>query len=154
MSLISKKILIITTFVVPLFAFVLHGIYLRLIQGTRLHWFHNESMPHELRSARLLFNETAISAKGLRGQIDQGFRTKKGLLVLVDTKTRSRHQVKREDIEQLSLYAHILRVNNLRNIANYGYVRTVVFINSDHRSVHYHKVALMSSSQVQAQFNF
>lgn len=157
MSIKSESILLVTVFAAPLAAVVLNRTYMRLIKGTKMHWFHNESMPRELRSARLILNEAVISTdepKRIRGQVDQGFRTKKGLLVLVDTKTRSHHQVHQKDVEQLSLYAYILRSNHVRDVARHGYVRTVVFTDNEHRSVHYHRVPLLSGRELAQQFDW
>lgn len=138
-------------FIAPLFVAGLHRFYIFLIQGTKIHWFHNERMPRILRSAQLVLNETSISTQQpfrLHGQVDQAFRTRNGQLVLVDTKTRNEHVVRSEDITQLSLYAFILRVNGERKLAPYGYVRTVVSSHSNNRSVYYHKVPLMSNRRV------
>lgn len=138
-------------FFCPLIAFVLYRIYLRLIHGTKIEWFHNEAMPRELRSASLVYNERPISMQhpiSIRGVIDQGFRTKRGKLVLLDTKTRSSHRVYSGDRLQLSLYAFILSNNGLRDLARYGYIRTVVSSDQDKRSIYYHKIPLMSHAEV------
>lgn len=143
---------IMATFLLPLLVFFLYRIYLRLIKGTKVEWFHNEDMPRELRTASLVLNERAISIqhpRALRGVVDQGFRTKKGKMVLVDTKTRSSHRIWHEDRLQLSLYFFILEAKGLRDLARHGYIRTVVTSNqSDRRSVHYHKIPLMSTAEI------
>lgn len=146
-----KLIFIIIVFTVPLIVAGLHRFYIALIQGTKLHWFHNERMPRVLRSAQLVLNESLVSTQQpfpLHGQVDQAFRTKRGQLVLVDTKTRREPVVHHDDITQLSLYAFILRTQGEKRLAPYGYIRTVTSSHPDSKSVYYHKVPILSSRQV------
>lgn len=111
-------------------------------------WFHDENMPAELRKATLYMNEQAISLQSpvrLNGQVDQVYRKRNGLLVLVDTKTRSRHRVYDSDIYQLSLYALILSIGRKEKVSGKAYVRTVIRTPTS-RIVRYHKVRLIPSA--------
>lgn len=142
---------VVALFVLPLVVFALYSLYLRLVRGTKLEFFQKEGMPKELRNASLIYNERPIATDypvSVRGVIDQGFRTKGGALVLVDTKTRSSHRTYPKDRFQLSLYAFILANNGLLDLARYGYIRTVVSSCSGKRSVRYHKISLMNHAEV------
>lgn len=146
-----ELIFTVVIFIAPLFVAGLHRLHIFLIQGTKIHWFHNERMPRILRSAQLVLNETSISTQKpfpLHAQVDQAFRTKKGQLVLVDTKTRREPVMHEDDVTQLSLYAFILRTQGERSLAPYGYIRTITSSHPDRKSVYYHKVPILSSRQV------
>lgn len=147
---------VVALFVLPLVVFALYSLYLRLVRGTKLEFFQKEGMPKELRNASLIYNERPIATDypvSVRGVIDQGFRTKGGALVLVDTKTRSSHRTYPKDRFQLSLYAFILASNGLRDLAHYGYIRTVVSSNNGKRSIYYHKIPIMSYAAVLRDIN-
>lgn len=108
-------------------------------------WLKDEKMPNELRKSVLYMNEQAISLQSpvrLNGKVDQVYRKRNGLLVLVDTKTRARHRVYDSDIYQLSLYALMLAMGRKEKVSGSAYVRTVIRT-SVSRSVRYHKVRLI-----------
>lgn len=115
-------------------------------------WKTQEALPLELESASLYSVEKEISITEptpLYGQADQVFRTNDNRLVIVDTKTRKRHQAHDSDIAQLSVYATILRLTQEIKVASHGYIRTVVNHGS-YDSICYHKVKLMSTQAVVA----
>jgi len=71
----------------------------------------NENYPAKLRGARCIMNEEKIrtvSPVHLSGRIDQLYRTKKGVNIILDTKRRPSKKVYPSDIAQLSVYKVIL----------------------------------------------
>ena len=83
-------------------------------------------MPREIADARLVISEMTLYRRGSRplaAKTDQGFLTRDGLLVMVETKTRRR--VSPSDIVQLSCQA-VAADSDRRvkwKVANWGYVR-------------------------------
>ncbi|RSE57623.1 hypothetical protein EGT81_19500 [Alcaligenes faecalis] len=109
-------------------------------------WFVNEKMPAALRNATLYMNERTLAMQKpvrLNAKVDQVYRKRNGLLVLVETKTRNQHRVYDSDIYQLSLYALILSIVHKQRVSHTAYVRTVIG-DSGNRSVRYHLVRLIS----------
>ncbi|MEL6278277.1 MAG: PD-(D/E)XK nuclease family protein [Pseudomonadota bacterium] len=96
-----------------------------LVLGQRV----NEERPAELRGAKLLLNERLIQISNpipLSGRPDQVWRTRDGVLVLIDTKTRRTPRVYEYDRVQLSAYAMLLRhswVKRRGDVAPYGFIR-------------------------------
>lgn len=108
-------------------------------------WRNAENMPIELQRAVVFMNEQDIHMTEpvrLHGRVDQVYLTNSRLLVAVDTKTRNRHRTYASDVLQLSLYGVILRQSALP-VANYGYIRTVVYLSDARKSVRYHRVRLL-----------
>lgn len=60
----------------------------------------------------------------MHGTLDQLYRLTSGLHVLVDSKTRDKHQVYRKDIVQISIYRVILARKGL-DMADYAFFRVV-----------------------------
>lgn len=127
-------------------------------EGVR-RWFSDEHMPLILRQSTLFMSEAEISMTqpvALRGRVDQVFMSKNGLLILLDTKTRSHHRVYGTDVWQLAVYAAILDVTVRHPLSSYGFVRTVVRTETT-RSVQYHVIrlppfeAIVSVAQKQAE---
>ena len=86
-----------------------------------------EKMPRELSEARLIHSEHYIRTllpRKMHGTLDQLYRLASGLHVLVDSKTRDKHQVYKKDIVQISIYKVILSRNGM-NVADYAYFRVV-----------------------------
>lgn len=105
-----------------------------------------EQVPALLRTCTLYMNEELLTAQKpwpMRGRVDQVLRTPEGVLVILDTKTRSRHRVYASDIKQLSCYAHMLLQSHPGvRVSRSAYVRTVVIASNDMRSVRYHQVSI------------
>jgi hypothetical protein len=90
-------------------------------------WLANENMPSELRSARLVLNETELrDPEGRRIRVDQVFELPDGSLVVVDTKTRRRHEIRQSDVDQVKRYRATLRLVYGRELARRAYIRTVI----------------------------
>lgn len=86
-----------------------------------------ERMPHELAEGRLVRSEHYIRTevpRKLHGTLDQLYQVISGLHVLVDSKTRDKHQVYRKDVVQISTYSTILSRLGFK-MADYAYFRVV-----------------------------
>lgn len=115
-----------------------------------LRWVESEGMPLELQLARLIMSETPVSTlfpRPLHGTPDQVFMTRKGKLVLVDTKVRRNGRVKHSDIIQLGVYRIILSQTRREPIARHGYIRVVQQIGTQRR-VSYRRVNIPSAQSV------
>lgn len=100
----------------------------------RSQWLAEENMPRELRNAQLVLNETEIKGRnGRKMRVDQVFELPGGELVVVDTKTRRRHEIRQADIEQVKRYRAALRDVYGRPLADKAYIRTVIRIYSQKR---------------------
>lgn len=100
----------------------------------RSQWLAEENMPRELRNAQLVLNETEIKGRnGRKMRVDQVFELPGGELVVVDTKTRRRHEICQADIEQVKRYRAALRDVYGRPLADKAYIRTVIRIYSQKR---------------------
>jgi len=110
--------------------------------------------PAELARAKLVMSEQDILADvpiPLAGRPDEVYRQSSGHLVPVETKTRNRAKVHREDLIQLSVYRVLLqraKHNGLpgrpgRPVAGYGFVRIVT-----PSGVRWRRVVLMSEAEV------
>ncbi|AIJ10649.1 Hypothetical protein ETEE_p1058 (plasmid) [Edwardsiella anguillarum ET080813] len=75
------------------------------------------------------------------------FKTKRGILIILDTKSRGAHRIYSSDIIQLSAYQLILKHQYSYPVAKYGYVRTVVE-DAYGEKVRYLKVKLLSDREV------
>ncbi len=142
-----NDIMLITTL---LFASVLYASQRSLYFDFR----RRESMPEELKRANLEMSEEEIILKkrGLfaKRRVDQVFIGKKGNWIIVDSKTRRRHEVKWNDVLQISEYRAILAETNKGiELSSHGYIRTVTNPEEKDRrklNVKYHKVELISVS--------
>lgn len=108
----------------------------------RAGWFAAENMPPELQSARLLLNESELVDRcGRTIRVDQVFELPGGELVVVDTKTRRRHEIRQADVEQIKRYRAALRDVYGRRLAPRAYVRTVIqSYAQSHREVRYNPI--------------
>lgn len=118
-------------------------------------WQYYENMPQALRSATVFLNEEEVSTRlpvPLHGIADQVFKTSRGKLIVVDTKTRENFRVYTSDIIQLSVYGLILSVKyqGQHKVSPHGYVRVVVGAGEAREQVGYIKVKLLPESQVVA----
>ena len=112
--------------IVVLLILSLYGIDARRREKRR-RFILKENMPRELSQARLIHSEHYISTllpRRMHGTLDQLYRLTSGLHVLVDSKTRDKHQVYRKDIVQISIYRVILARNGL-DMADYAFFRVV-----------------------------
>lgn len=118
------------------------GELLALQRKGRLGWLNRERMPRMLRSAGLRFNETELQdSEGRTIRVDQVYALPNGKLVVVDTKTRRKHEVRRTDVEQLRRYRAALREVYGYAIHPTAYIRTVINNHSEReRSVRYNPV--------------
>lgn len=115
-------------------------------------WWEQENMPRELRGATLFLNEQDISTTepvALHGRVDQVFKTAKGVLVPVDTKTRGSTCIFKSDIIQLSVYRVILeaKFGSQYKVSKRGYVRVVIHT-GDEECVRYMPVELLPERRV------
>ena len=123
---------------------------LNKIGGGAFLWRDKECMPRELHTASIFMNEEPISCLKpipIHGQVDQVFHTSRGKLIPLDTKTRAHHSIYESDIVQLSTYAVALRQMFPGMPVPHGYIRTVI-VGHGFKSVRYHRVKLLSESQV------
>lgn len=109
-----------------------------------------ENMPVELQNARLIHSEYYISTevpRPMHGTLDQLYRITNGLHVLVDSKTRNKHEVFRKDLVQISTYSVILRRRRYA-MADYAYFRVVT-----QDGVSYIKRELLSEAEVVQEYD-
>lgn len=109
-----------------------------------------ERMPRELSDAQLIRSEYYIRTevpRKMHGTLDQLYKMVSGLYVLVDSKTRDKHQVYNKDIVQVSVYRIILSHIGLK-MADYAYFRVVT-----PAGVEYIKRNLLTETQVIEEFD-
>lgn len=109
-----------------------------------------ERMPTELADGQLIRSEHYIRTevpRKMHGTLDQLYRVLSGLHVLVDSKTRDKHQVFLKDIVQVSVYRVILSRIGLK-MADYAYFRVVT-----PEGVEYLKRKLLDEAQVIEEFD-
>lgn len=109
-----------------------------------------ERMPAELSEGQLIRSEHYIRTevpRKMHGTLDQLYRVLSGLHVLVDSKTRDKHQVFMKDIVQVSVYRVILIRTGVR-MADYAYFRVVT-----PDGIEYHKRTLLDEAQVIEEFD-
>lgn len=109
-----------------------------------------ERMPAELSEGQLIRSEHYIRTevpRKMHGTLDQLYRVLSGLHVLVDSKTRDKHQVFMKDIVQVSVYRIILIRTGVR-MADYAYFRVVT-----PDGIEYHKRTLLDEAQVIEEFD-
>lgn len=109
-----------------------------------------ERMPTELSDGQLIRSEYYIRTevpRKMHGTLDQLYRVMSGLHVLVDSKTRDKHQVFLKDIVQVSVYRVILTRIGMK-MADYAYFRVVT-----PDGVQYIKRNLLNEAQVIEEFD-
>ena len=102
-------------------------------RSAKASFFRKERMPRELAMGRLLLSEEQLFCAApvpMSGRPDQVYRTTKGVLVLVDTKTRSRPTVYDKDRMQLAAYKVVIENCGRpdvggRAVRDHGYIRFV-----------------------------
>ena len=107
-------------------------------------------MPTELSDGQLIRSEYYIRTevpRKMHGTLDQLYRVMSGLHVLVDSKTRDKHQVFLKDIVQVSVYRVILTRIGMK-MADYAYFRVVT-----PDGVQYIKRNLLNETQVIEEFD-
>ncbi|TFI48910.1 DUF2800 domain-containing protein [Diaphorobacter sp. DS2] len=120
------------------------------ITGGGLGWKMADGMPTELATAEVFMNESPVSLShpfASHGRVDQVFLTRRGVLVVLDTKYRMGMRVKESDILQLSCYAVALRQSCDWPVAAYGYVR-LVNVTGERRAVDYRRVRLLGERAI------
>ncbi|KLV00875.1 hypothetical protein ABT56_22455 [Photobacterium aquae] len=105
-----------------------------------------DNMPLRLLGCQLFLNEENISHGGISGRPDQVYQTKRGELVIVDTK--SHKIVTLTDQIQLSLYAFILSRKGF-NVSSNAYIR---YCDNNFR-VKYKRIPLLSPALSQELLN-
>lgn len=136
--------------VLPMGVAILERLVGRITHGAWA-WKASENMPSELRDAEVFMNESSISMPHpfvMHGRVDQVFKTRRGRLVVLDTKYRLRMQVTEGDVLQISCYAIALRQRHGSAVAGHGYIR-LVCENGGRRTVRYARVRLLSERTVQ-----
>ena len=91
----------------------------------RVQWEEKENIPDALKGMELFMSEEIIQCDHplpLRGRVDQVYRSAGGDLCIVDTKHRKNAAVYESDRIQCSVYAFILRANNMP-VRNTAYLR-------------------------------
>lgn len=119
-------------------------------KSNRRKWLLVESMPEELRAAKLVASEKYFSTpypRKMHGTVDQLYRLIDKRHALVDSKTRDRHIVYKKDIVQLSVYKVILERNGLK-MADYAYFRVVTS-----KGVKYIKQSLLTEEETIAEYD-
>lgn len=114
-------------------------------------WFGDENMPRKLRHCVLFMNETALEISrpiGVRGRVDQVYKNPDGKLIIVDTKTRKKHQVFPDDVFQVSLYRLLVQYSQRKTVLDTAYIRTVVFLSNTRKTVKYHPITLMPEQKI------
>lgn len=133
-------------------AIALLDVVLRTVLGSSVWWSTEDNMPVRLMLSTLYLSEAPLSTQSpipLHGTPDQVFLSRRGQLLLVDTKVRGRHRVDQADIIQLSVYRVILaHTQGSRPVARFGYIRTVTPNAPSRHRVRYHKVRLLPERTV------
>lgn len=107
-------------------------------------------MPRELRNAELVYAEKTFSSGGdtpIVAKCDRGYRTKKGVVVLVELKTRKLNRVYPSDIIELSAQRYAIQLQTYDNVADHGYV---LIRRVSTNKCHLHQVKLMDLGDVAA----
>jgi len=102
-----------------------------------------EPFPNEIFD--LVGSEMWINNGKLNRRVDQLYRTKKGSLLLADTKTRNRFEVRKSDVDQLKSYRKIIQEMSRfkgQKVEPYGYIRVVKGAGTKSAAVKYMKVKL------------
>lgn len=110
----------------------------------------DEHQPLLLRKSRLLFVEQSLELHDpvfMRARADEVYQQPNGELIVVDTKTRERKTVYRNDVLKLSQYGYILRKMGHR-VAPFGYIR----VQAPWGEVAYLRAPLMSATELMKLF--
>ena len=139
-------------FLLCLVAFVL-----LLVIGRRLQARSNGSerkwLPKELRDAELVYAEKLFRSGGavpIVAKCDRAYRTKKGVIVLVELKTRRLNRTYLSDVIELSATRFAIQMQTDVIAAGYGYV---LVQRSGKQRRFLHRVELLSDTEVVALAN-
>jgi hypothetical protein len=103
----------------------------------------HEPFPKEISD--LVGSEMWIGNGKVKRRVDQLYRTQQGSLLLADTKTRSRFEVRDSDVQQLKDYRKIIQGMSRfkdQRIEPYGYIRVVRNAGTKFAKVKYMKVRI------------
>jgi CRISPR-associated exonuclease Cas4 len=82
-------------------------------------------LPKELRDAELAYSEHVFRSGGdepIAAKCDRAYRTKKGIIVLVELKTRKINRFYLSDVIELSAQRLAIQMQSEQTVADYGYV--------------------------------
>jgi CRISPR/Cas system-associated exonuclease Cas4 (RecB family) len=105
-------------------------------------------LPRELRNAELVYAETLFRSGGdvpITAKCDRAYRTRKGVIVLVELKTRGTDKTYASDVIELSAQRFAIQAQNGESVAEYGYV---LVLGSNRRKLNLHRVQLLSNTDV------
>lgn len=118
-----------------------------------LTWQSDDNMPAVLKTAQLYGSEFYVNYAGVQGYIDQAYTTKRGELILLDTKSRGQDRVKESDIWQLSLYRTLLANSQGVEVSRTAFIRVVYYPHGEgSRKVHYRRVKLHNHHSVATRY--
>lgn len=108
------------------------------------------SLPRELRDAELAYSEQTFCAEGeitIVAKLDRGYRNMRGVIILVELKTRSANRPYFSDVIELSAQRLAVQAQTGEHVATFGYVlvqRPGRMLKAAHR------VDLMSVEEIRA----
>ena len=107
-------------------------------------------LPKELLDAELVYAEKIFRSGGdvpIVAKCDRGYRTTKGVIVVVELKTRHVNRTYLSDIIELSAQRFAIQMQTGEDVAEYGYV---LVQRSGCRATFLHRVNLLSHREVVA----
>lgn len=107
-----------------------------------------ESLPQELRGARLIYAERLFRSQSpvvITARVDRVYRNAKGKLVLVELKTREANRTYWSDVIELSAQRFALSGQTGEAMADYAYILTE---RPDGRPTGFHRVKLMATADL------
>lgn len=105
-------------------------------------------LPPELRGAQLVYAERLFTAKEpfvMTARLDRAYRDKKGVIILLELKTRMADRSYLSDVIELSVQRLALIANGSDLVAEYGYVVVQCSTNAERT---WHRVRLLSSEGI------
>jgi CRISPR-associated exonuclease Cas4 len=136
----------------PLFAVIAIGLLLAVgwLLHTRSIGSEQKWLPKELRDAELVYAEKVFRSGGtmpIVAKCDRGYRTKKGVIILVELKTRRVNRTYLSDVIELSAQRFSIQMQNGENVAEYGYV---LVQRPGGKSKYLHRVKLLLPEEILA----
>lgn len=107
-----------------------------------------ESLPQELRGARLIYAERLFRSQSpvvITARVDRAYRNSRGKLVLVELKTREVNRTYWSDVIELSAQRFALGGQTGEAMADYAYILTE---RPDGRPTGFHRVKLMATADL------
>lgn len=107
-----------------------------------------ESLPQELRGARLIYAECLFRSPlpvVITARVDRAYRNARGKLVLVELKTREVNRTYWSDVIELSAQRFALSGQTGEAMADYAYILTE---RPDGRPTGFHRVQLMATADL------